>query len=750
MNKQIVSLFLSAWLIVLMVPASAAGWHWEQIGPQGGYFKDFAVHPQNSQVIYAGSDDSGGLWKTADGGQFWELMTADWPDMTAWHIELGPSDPDIVYLCDPYGRYGLLKSENGGQSWQQITDGLTSQASRMVSGLVIASSDSDSLYISTGLNRYGDPPKPGDGVYASVDGGQTWTPGGLQGNTALCIRICGNGSLLAGLEEQGLYRLEEGVTWTRVSGIPDDGSVWQLDCMDSVVVAAVNPYGVYLSLDYGASFELSYSSFYTADLSISRVSPDIEIYACAFPGFVKYTASSGEWVDVTSPPLPDDLMIMGVTAGEDKIYCGAFANSPIYVSENSGQSWSELPSFPRSNYLCGLAVDPSDHDRIFAANLGSYMSLLNSQALSVTTDGGQTWTRTGPVAHGLFIHFSPGSSDTLYCGTFRNGAYRSEDGFSTWEAIREGDKIVFDLAVDDNNPSVLLLSEWDIEQSTTGVYRSTDSGESFELVLPMVCSRLLHVTQSDVFFAATTQGLYMSTDQGQSWSFGGLSAWNLMSLEWNNSGLYAGAETGEIFRITATSQEDISGNWEKPVNVADLLFIEDVLYAGLNGAEVDTTFSMHGGVWRTPDSGDTWEDMTGDLSVDHIYGNSPMALCESALITTTYGGGVQRLSDLQHIEPQEIDTGSTVSELTVSPNPSINGFTFELASLNSGSILVAVHDLSGRLLRQWVVEVVPGGTVDFFWDCRDMAGDAVPAGVYICSVVSSGDQRRSCRMILVR
>ncbi|MCD4702615.1 MAG: hypothetical protein K8S24_12245 [Candidatus Aegiribacteria sp.] len=737
-------------LIALLLPASALCWQWEQIGQQGGYFKDFAIHPLDPRVIYAGSDDSGGLWKSTDGGQFWELMTVDWPDMTAWFIELDPSDPDIVYICDPYGRYGLLKSEDGGQTWQQITDGLNTHASRMVSRLVIASPNGDSLYISTGLDRYGDPPKPGDGIYASVNGGQTWTPTGLQGNTALCMCRCGDGSLLAGLEDQGLYRSLDGITWTQVLSIPADGNAWQLDSMDDVVAAAVNPYGIYLSEDYGANFELSYSSFYTADLSISRTSPDVEIYACVFPGFLKYTTSSGEWVDVISPPLPDDLMIMGVTAEGDLIYCSAFANSPIFVSENGAQSWSELPSSPRASYHSGLAVDPSNQDRIFAANLGSYMPFLNMPSLSRTTDGGVTWTRLGPVAHCLFVHFSPGSSDTMYCGTFRNGAFRSDDGFSTWAVIREGDKIVFDLEVDDDNPSVLLLSELDIEQVTVGVYRSTDSGVSFELVLPVVCSRLLHVTQSDNFYAATTQGLYMSIDQGQSWDFKGLSSYYLMSLEWGGGELFTGTETGEIFRVGATSTEDISGNWDKPVCVTDLLFVGDVLYAGLNGAEVDTNFVMRGGVWRTADTGYTWEDLTGDLPVDHVYGDSPMVLSGSALLISTYGGGVQRLSDLQHIETPDTGIGSDMSELAAFPNPSMSGFTFELHNSQPSSLQVAIHDITGRLLRQWAVEDVPRGTVELYWDCRDLTGDVVPAGMYLCSVVSTKDQHRYCRMVFIR
>jgi len=722
-------------------------WDWEQTGPDGGYFRDFLIHPNNSQIIFAGSDDSGGLWKSLDGGTSWELKTADWPDMTAWQIEIDPSNPEIIYICDPYGRYGLLKSENGGESWTQITDGLTSQASRMVSRLIVTSLNGDTLYISTGLNRYGDPPLIGDGIYKSVNSGQTWAASGLQGYTALTICETGNGSLLAGLEEDGLFSSPEGESWSQVASIPTDCNVWHLESMGNIVVAAVHPYGIFLSSDNGQTFELSYSTYYAADVSIARVSPDVEIYACDFPGFVKYTASSGEWVSVVSPPLPADLMIMGVTAVEDKIYCGAFANSPIFVSEDGAQGWSQLPSAPQSGFYTGLAVDPNDSEKIFAANLGSYMQYMNLPSLSMSSNGGETWSRVGPEAHSFFVHFSPGSSDIMYCGTFRKGAYRSEDGFETWTAIREGDKIVFDIAVDDDNPSVLLLSEWDIEESTIGVYRSENSGQTFEQVLPQACLRLLHIPQSDIFYAATSEGLFESTNQGESWNYKGLSNYNLTSLEWGGGYIFAGAETGEIFRETSSSIDNISGIWNKPVKVSGLLYRNDVLYAGLDGAEVDTTFSMHGGVWRSYDQGENWEDLTGGLQVDNVYGNSSLAFSGSDLLVSTYGGGIQRLSNLLEIE--SVDP-SIISQVIVSPNPSSSGFLFTVNNVQSAPSGITIHDISGRTIRELSASDVNNNSVNFYWDCKDQAGNTVPFGVYLCSVLFPNKEHQNCRIVYVR
>jgi len=733
-------------LSCLFIAGSAMGWAWEPCGQEGGYFKDFAVHTDNSQIIYAGSDDSGGLWKTTDGGQLWELMTADWPDMTSWQIVLDPVNPDVVYICDPYGRYGLLKSQDGGQSWEQITGGLSSIASRMVSDLLIVSDGGDSLYISTGLDREGDPPRPGDGIFVSVNGGQSWEPCGLQGETVLCLCRCGDGALLAGIEGQGLYRSVNGSAWSQVSSIPAETSVWQLDSCDSVVVAAANPYGIYLSWDYGLTFEFSLNSMYTPDVSIARVSPETEIYACTFPGLVKYTSASGEWTDVVSPPLPVNLMLMGISTFGDSLLCGAFANSSIFISEDGAQSWAVLPSSPAASYLTGLAVDPNNQDNIYAANLGSYMASINMPCLSCSNDGGQSWQRLGPEAHALFVCYGSGSSNNMYCGTFRDGAYKSVDGFSSWTAIRQGDKIVLDLIEDETDPSIILLSEWDMEYSTFGIYRSSDGGGSFQQVLQVICKQMLQDPVSGSFYAATTNGLYSSSDNGQTWTYSCLSSFNLQSLECREGDIYAGTENGEIFRIHSSGIQDISGGWDKPVCVNDLLFKEDTLYAGFNGAEVDTCFVMHGGVWRTSDLGNEWEMLTGDLTVTHVFGNSPMALSGSELLVSTYGGGVFRLGNLQGIDNP--GSGEPVNQLCVYPNPSTAGFTFEVELSENSLIQVAVFDLAGRTVHRSTEIEAQSGLFSYFWNGLDDSGNRLPDGVYICSVSGSGGIQLCSRAIL--
>ena len=184
--------------------------------------------------------------------------------------------------------------------------------------------------------------------------------------------------------------------------------------------------------------------------------------------------------------------------------------------------------------------------------------------------------------------------------------------------------------------------------------------------------------------------------------------------------------------------------------MSDLLFIGSVLYAGLNGAEVDTSFVMHGGVWRTPDLGSTWEMLTGDLSVTHIYGNSPMIVSGSALLVSTYGGGVFRLADLQGIENSGNTQQQVIDRLSVSPNPSSDGFSLEVELSVSALLQVTVYDLAGRVMRRLPEYEAPAGIFSLFWNGLDDCGRRVPDGVYLCSVSGSGGEYRYCRIVSIK
>lgn len=101
--------------------------------PLGGYgggagrINCIAGHPTNSNIMLAGSP-AGGLWKTTNGGDLWFPVSDGIPSVGVSEIVFHPTNPQIIYLNTGDGEVrttrgvGILKSTDGGDSWQMAGD----------------------------------------------------------------------------------------------------------------------------------------------------------------------------------------------------------------------------------------------------------------------------------------------------------------------------------------------------------------------------------------------------------------------------------------------------------------------------------------------------------------------------------------------------------------------------------------------------------------------------------------------------
>lgn len=127
----------------------------------------FVESPHRPGELWAGSDD-GLLHVSRDNGATWQNVTpADLPEWSYIQtVELSPHDPDTLFIAanryklDDMNPY-LFKSTDGGASWTAISAGLEGEATRVVredpdvAGLLYAGSET--------------------GLFASLDGGQSWS-----------------------------------------------------------------------------------------------------------------------------------------------------------------------------------------------------------------------------------------------------------------------------------------------------------------------------------------------------------------------------------------------------------------------------------------------------------------------------------------------------------------------------------------------------------------------------------------------
>ena len=115
------------------------------------YPKDFSVHPQNSNVILVGAcdagggDQSGGLWRTTDGGRTWQRIGRQARQTFGGYFH--PKHDGWIYMTLTEGApgAGLWLSQDNGQTWQAFDDLPFSNIQR----LTFDPSDDKLLYVTT-------------------------------------------------------------------------------------------------------------------------------------------------------------------------------------------------------------------------------------------------------------------------------------------------------------------------------------------------------------------------------------------------------------------------------------------------------------------------------------------------------------------------------------------------------------------------------------------------------------------------
>ena len=237
---------------------AGAGTPWFSIGPRNinGRVKSLAVHPTNAAIVFAGAA-SGGVWMSEDGGQSWRPL---WDTQESLIIGSSPSAGNSDHALRRHREWtpgytaagpgsGVYVSTDGGLSWTRRASIVTRQVARVL----VSQADASRVYVAgdSGFERSTDggvtwttvqagqtvidPNDPnvlylnvcGDGVYKSMNGGNTWTKliNGPIGASADWIKLAigdngasGSNFLLA--KRSGtIYRsIDGGSTWTTLAG----------------------------------------------------------------------------------------------------------------------------------------------------------------------------------------------------------------------------------------------------------------------------------------------------------------------------------------------------------------------------------------------------------------------------------------------------------------------------------------------------------------------------------------------------
>jgi photosystem II stability/assembly factor-like uncharacterized protein len=360
---------------------------WRCIGPhRGGRTVGATGVPGQPNVFYIGVNN-GGVWKTNDYGHTWKPIFDDQPTGSIGALAVAPSNPDIVYVGCGEGLQrpdlatgdGMYKSTDAGKTWKHL--GL--RDGQQIGAIIVDPRDPNRLFVAVLGHPYG--PNEERGVFRSSDGGETfkkvlykdentgaialafdpsnsqtiyadlwagrqgpWENGAWQGPGNGLFKSTDGGNTWRQLTK-GLPTFEQGLGRIGFCVAPSDSKR-----MYAAVDASPQLGGIYRSDDAGENWQRVStdprpwgrgSDF--AEVKVDPKNPDI-VYSA---NVVTWRSTDGgkNWVGFRGAPGGDDYHTVWINPDNPQIILLA-ADQGAIVTVNGGQTWSSWYNQPTAQF----------------------------------------------------------------------------------------------------------------------------------------------------------------------------------------------------------------------------------------------------------------------------------------------------------------------------------------------------------------------------------------------------------------
>lgn len=257
------------------------------------------------------------------------------------------------------------------------------------------------------------------------------------------------------------------------------------------------------------------------------------------------------------------------------------------TSPTAAEPAAGLPNTPDYHSLMVSRTDPG------TLLLGTHNGLFRSR------DGGRTWAPGGLSGRDAMNLVRPGGKTLWVAG--HDVLAKSQDGGQTWKDVRPSGLPGLDVhgfAADPRDPRTLYAAI-----AGTGLYRSSDGGNSFSLVSTDVGPAVmaLAVTPDGRILAGDMQqGLMMSSDDGKTWTRR-LRA-PLMGLALNPADPERILASGPGVLLSTTA----GVSWRRVLDIPD--GVGPVAWAASN-PRIAYAVGFDRTLYRTNDRGQTWSDV---------------------------------------------------------------------------------------------------------------------------------------------
>lgn len=478
-------------------------------------------------------------------------------------IAVNPDNPYEYYVATASG--GVWKTINSGLTYTPVFD---NQGSYSIGCVTIDPSNSNVIWIGTGENNGQRSVAYGDGVYKSLDGGNSWEHMGLKTSEHIgkiivhpdnsdVVYVAAIGPLWKKGGERGLYKTTDGgKTWNAVLTVDEHTGVSDL------IMDPRDPDVLYASTHQRRRHVFTY------------------VGGGPGSGIRKSTDGGKTWTEVNKGLPGVELGRIGLVispANPEILYAiveAADGKGGFFRSTNRAASWEKRSDHSTSgNYYQEIIADPVDENIVYSMDTW----------MKVTRDGGKTFTNVGEDTKHVDNHciwIDPHNNNHLLVGC-DGGIYETFDVGKTWD-FKENLPITqfYKVALDNDVPFY-------------NIYGGTQ--DNFSLGGP---SRVI-----------TDHGI---TNQDWIITHGGDGFESQVDPE-NPNIVYAQSQYGVLVRYDKLSGEEVGiqpkpgkgendyrWNWDAPLAVSK--HVKGRLYFAANK------------VFRSDDYGNSWKVISDDLS----------------------------------------------------------------------------------------------------------------------------------------
>lgn len=532
-----------------------AGETWTNIGLKDiGSIGKVVINPNDPNTLFVAgmgslfkNNPERGVFKSTDSGDTWEHVLTVSDSTGAIDLAIHPEDGNIIYAAmwerirRPHDRQyggvtsGIYKSIDGGNTWNELTNGLPDIENKGRIGLAISESSPNIVYA-----YYLQASGQIEGIYKTEDNGDTWIEKSIQGIIGTSfnwwfgkIFVDPSDADKVLVTSLTMFMSENGAdSWSQIfPGVHVDQHAVAIgrDNPDKIYIG--NDGGVYLSED-SLHIEWEYKNglgnyqFYTCEIDPSN--PDVIYGGAQDNGTLRTEGDPQTWETLLGG---DGFRTIVDPNNSNQIYVESqFGN--IFRSTDYGNNFLFATSGlgGRFNWNTPIAMDPNNTSVLYTGSQILFRSIDKAESwepissILVNNDNPQGVLAFGTVTT---IDVSNLNSSFIYVGTDDGNLWISKDTGASFESINDGlpNRWMTSVTHDPFNVSgvYVTVSGFRFGESSAQVFYSDDFGQNWSSIgntLPdvPVNDLIADVDEDGRLYVATDIGVFYTEDKGSEWN----------------------------------------------------------------------------------------------------------------------------------------------------------------------------------------------------------------------------------------